>query len=103
MPVTPSEKEQQYFLEQEAKRLLEQSRAAEASLAAAEKRRLKELHFMHCPKCGQALLGQKYGQVEVEVCGHCQGLWLDANELTMILESEKKSGLLHAFTKVFGA
>jgi hypothetical protein len=102
MPVAPSEKEQQYFLEQEAKRLVEESRRAAAQLAESEKKRLKELHFMHCPKCGQQLATEKYGQVEVDVCGGCRGLWLDADELTAILGSEKKRGLLHAFSRVLG-
>jgi uncharacterized protein len=102
MPVKPSEKEQQYFLEQEAKRLREQAQQDQKAMAATEKKRLKELHHMHCPKCGQNLATEKYGKVEVDVCGHCKGLWLDADELTAILESEKKTGLLHAFSKVLG-
>lgn len=102
MPIKPSEKEEQYFLEQEAKRLREKAQQDQASMAASEKTRLKELHYMHCPKCGQKLETQKHGQVEVDVCGACQGLWLDAGELTAILESEKKRGLLHSFSKVLG-
>jgi uncharacterized protein len=103
MPIKPSEKEEKYFLEQEAKRLREKAQQDQAAMAAIEKKRLKELHYLHCPKCGQQLATEKYGKVEVDVCGHCKGLWLDADELTMILESEKKTGLLHAFSKVLGA
>ena len=102
MPVKPSDNEDQYFLEQELKKLLEKSRQQQAAMAGAEKKRLKDLHYMHCPKCGQKLATEKYGRVEVDVCGGCQGLWLDASELTTILESEKKRGLLHAFSKVLG-
>ena len=102
MPVKPSDNEDQYFLEQELKKLLEKSRKEQAAMAGTEKKRLKDLHFMHCPKCGQKLATEKYGRVEVDVCGGCQGLWLDASELTTILESEKKRGLLHAFSKVLG-
>ena len=102
MPVKPSDNEDQYFLEQEAKRLREKAQQEQAAMAATEKKRLKELHYLHCPKCGQKLATEKYGRVEVDVCGGCQGLWLDASELTTILESEKKRGLLHAFSKVLG-
>jgi hypothetical protein len=103
MPIKPSEKEEQYFLEQEAKRLREKAQQEQAAMAVADKIRLKELHYLHCPKCGQKLATEKYRQVEVDVCGSCKGLWLDADELTTILESEKKTGLLRAFSKVLGA
>jgi Zn-finger nucleic acid-binding protein len=49
------------------------------------------------------LATENYGKVEVDVCGSCKGLWLDADELTMILKSEKRTGLLRAFSKVLGA
>ena len=103
MPVKPSEKEDRFFFEQEATRLREQSQQEQAALTVAETKRLKELHFMHCPKCGQKLATENYGRVEVDVCGRCQGLWLDANELAAILASKKKRGLLHVFSKVLGA
>jgi hypothetical protein len=102
MPVKPSEKEELYFLEQELKKLLEKSREEQAAMAGAEKRKLKELHFMHCPKCGQKLFAENYGTVEVDVCGGCRGLWLDAKELDTIVENTKKRGAFHGFLKVLG-
>ena len=102
MPVKPSEKEEQFFLEQELKKLLEKSRQEQAAMAATEKKRLKELHHMHCPKCGQKLFVEKYGTVGVDVCGSCRGLWLDANELDTIVDNTKKRGAFHNFLKVLG-
>lgn len=103
MPVKPSDHEEQYFLEQEMKKLLEKSRQEQAAMAGAEKKRLKDLHFMHCPKCGQKLFVEKYGTVEVDVCGGCKGLWLDANELDHILASKEQAGPWRKFLKVLGA
>jgi hypothetical protein len=103
LPMKPSQKEEQYFLEQEAKRLRAKALQNQAAMADDEKKQLKELHYMHCPKCGQKLATENYGKVEVDVCGSCKGLWLDADELTMILKSEKRTGLLRAFSKVLGA
>ena len=102
MPVKPSEREEQYFLEQELKKLLEKSRQEQAAMAAGEKKRLKELHFMHCPKCGQKLFVEKYGAVEVDVCGACRGLWLDATELETILEHAAQRGPFRSFLKILG-
>ena len=103
MPVKPSEKEEQYFLEQELKRQLAKARAEHEAMAAAEKQLLKYLHYMHCPKCGQHLTAEKYGPVEIDVCAGCKGLWLDANELDQILASKEQSGPLRKFLKVLGA
>ncbi|MEI6084113.1 MAG: zf-TFIIB domain-containing protein [Verrucomicrobiota bacterium] len=102
MPLKPSDNEEVYFREQELKKTLEKSRQEQAAMAGAEKNRLKELHHMHCPKCGQKLVVEKYGAVEVDVCGGCRGLWLDANELDAIVENTKKRGAFHSFLKVLG-
>ena len=99
----PSDKEEQYFFEQESRKLLEKSRKKQEAMAAGEKKRLKELHFMHCPKCGQELFVGSYGTVEVDVCGGCKGLWLDANELDQILASKEQSGPWRKFLKALGA
>ena len=103
MTVKPSLKEDQYFFEEELKRLLAKARQEQAAMAGTAKKRLKELHFMHCPKCGQKLFAEKYGEVEVEVCGGCKGLWLDANELETIVESRKRRGPFQSFLKILGA
>jgi hypothetical protein len=103
MPTKPSEKEEQYFAELELKKSMETARAEQKQQAASEKQRLKELHYMHCPKCGQKLFSEKYGAVEIDVCGGCRGLWLDANELDQILASAQQTGPLRQFLKILGA
>lgn len=103
MTAKPSSNEERYFFDQELKRLLAKARAEQAAMADAEKKRLKKLHFMHCPKCGQKLFVEKYGDVEVDVCGGCKGLWLDANELETIVEGTKRRGPFQSFLKILGA
>ena len=103
MQVKPSSREDQFFLEQELKKLLEKSRQEQASMAASEKKKLRELHWMHCPKCGQKLAPENYGAVEIDVCAGCKGLWLDANELNAILATKDQTGPLRKFLKVLGA
>jgi len=98
----PTENEEKYFMERELRLRLERSRAEQAAMAAAEKQKLKELHFMHCPKCGQRLSMEKYGTVEVDVCGGCHGLWLDALELEHILTTKEQAAPWRRFLEVLG-
>jgi uncharacterized protein len=102
MPMKPSEKEEQFFREQELKRQLAKARAEQEAMAAAERQKLKELHFLHCPKCGQRLAPEQYGAVEIDVCAGCKGLWLDASELDQILATQEQAGPLRRFLKVLG-
>ncbi len=102
MPVEPSEREEQYFKEQELKRRMQQAAEQQAKLAEGEKQRLKDLHWMRCPKCGQTLATEKYGTVDIDVCPTCKGLWLDATELEQILARVEKSGPLRSFLKILG-
>lgn len=103
MPFEPSKKEEQYFKEQELKWRLQKAAEEQAKMAEEEQRRLKDLHWMHCPKCGQSLITEKYGQaVEIDVCPGCRGLWLDATELDTILASAQKTGPLRTFLKILG-
>ena len=102
MTMKPSEKEEQFIKEQELKLRLERTAAEQQAITEAEKRRLKELHWLHCPKCGQQLTTETYGTVEVDVCPGCKGLWLDATELDTILASAQKTGPLRSFLKILG-
>jgi len=102
MPVKPSENEEKYFRELELKARLEKLAKEQQATAEAEKRRLKELHWLHCPKCGQSLEQAHYGAVEVDVCPSCKGLWLDANELDAILQSSRGGGPFRSFLKILG-
>ena len=62
---------------------VEQEQQAQSQV---EKARLKELHWMHCPKCGQELVTERCDSVEIDVCPSCKGVWLDAGELGTIVE-----------------
>jgi len=95
----PSEKEEEYFarLEFEKRKKLEAER--QAKLAEEEKKRLKELHYMKCPKCGMELIEIDYRNIKVDKCSNCEGVWLDAGELEEVAELEK--GTLDKFFRVF--
>ncbi len=89
----PSEKEEEYFKHQDLERLRKLREEAAAATAKAERERLKELHFMRCPKCGMELAELTYRSVAVDACFACGGMYLDAGEVDKIL-AYKEPGLM---------
>ena len=60
----------------------EKERAAKE--AEAERKRLKDLHFMRCPKCGHEMREEELDGVKVDRCSFCEGLYFDAGELEQV-------------------
>jgi len=87
----PSEREEEYFVRLEFEKRKKQEAEKHARLAAEEKRKLKELHYMRCPKCGMELIEIDYKGVKVDKCSECEGIWLDAGELETVSKFEKGS------------
>jgi hypothetical protein len=85
---------------QEARKRREAERAAAEQQEARQK--LRELHFMKCPKCGHDLAEQVLDGVSVDVCSFCEGVFFDAGELDrLFLEREdKRKGFLHKLLKL---
>ena len=97
----PNTAEDQHVWKQELNRRSEKLQLEQQAAAEMEQRRLKELHWMRCSKCGQELGTENHGSVEIDLCPNCRGLWLDANELETILKNE--SGFLDSWLKILRA
>jgi len=53
---------------------------------------------MDCPKCKEPMIVLELDQVEIDYCISCEGIWLDAGELELLLEdSEVKDKFLATF------
>jgi hypothetical protein len=78
----------------EARLKREKERAAQES--EAERKRLRELHFMKCPKCGHDLKEEMVDAVTVDRCTHCEGIYLDAGELEQLFtrKMDERKGFL---------
>lgn len=87
----PNKVEDEYIWVQEMQKRMEKLAREQQSHSEAEKQRLKEAHWMHCPKCGQKLATETCGAVEIDVCPSCKGVWLDMGELGTIVESAQGS------------
>ncbi len=53
---------------------------------------------MDCPVCRGAMITLELGDVEIDHCVGCGGIWLDAGELELLMEGAAKAGdLLDSF------
>ena len=95
----PSEREEEYFARMEFERKKKSEEEKQKKMAEGEKKKLKELHYMKCPKCGMELIEIDYKGIKVDKCSRCEGIWLDAGELEAISKIEKK--VLDNFFDVF--
>ncbi len=93
----PSEREAEYIARMEYERLKKIEEEKHKRLKAEEKNKLRELHYMRCPKCGMELIEIDYKAIKIDKCSECEGIWLDAGELEAVAKLEK-SGL----DKLFG-
>ena len=89
MPRKPSESEEEYFARVEFERRKKIEREKQQSLAGEEKNRLRDLHYMKCPKCGMDLIEVDYKSVRMDKCSGCEGVWLDAGELDAVAKMDK--------------
>ncbi|MDI6765942.1 MAG: zf-TFIIB domain-containing protein [Bacteroidota bacterium] len=102
MPLKPSEKEEEYFARLEAQKKKKLAEEREKSLKQKERDELKQLHWMHCPKCGSELQTITYQEVEIDRCFSCNGLWLDEGELEKISKTDAgKSSMISAVLRIF--
>lgn len=91
MPVKPSANEEEYFARQEAERRRNITES-QARLKTDEGERNRALHFMRCPKCGMPLEEVVFGDVRVDKCLGCEGIWLDKGELEILQTKETGFG-----------
>ena len=96
----PQSSEQEYFAREEAEKLRKLALERAHRLEEEERTKLKELHYMHCPKCGQKMDVITYRNVELDRCFACGYTGLDDGELE-ILAGEEKEGVMSAVLGIF--
>ena len=47
---------------------------------------LQKISNHSCPACAQKMQVKKLGEVTLDVCDHCQGVWFDRNEVSRIID-----------------
>ena len=97
--IKPSHTEEEYFARLEAEKKRKLAADYGKKLTQEEGRRLKELHWMHCPKCGMELHSIPYRDVTIDKCFICNGVFLDDGELEKI--AGRESGFLKGILSLF--
>jgi uncharacterized protein len=89
MPVKPTDQEDEYFarIEQQMLKEIEERKARQTS--QQELKKLKEEHFMKCPKCGMDLIEIDFKGMKIDECSACRGIWFDAGEFDALSAIEK--------------
>ncbi len=96
-------REDEWFLKNEQEllasaRVAREKREAEraAQEQAEERQRLRDKHYMRCPKCGHELRERALAGVNVDVCSFCEGVFFDAGELDALFSKrdDERKGLL---------
>jgi hypothetical protein len=81
----PTINENEYIWVQELQQRMATRAKEQQAESEAEKWRLNETNWKHCPKFGQKLSPEKCGSVELDVCPACRSEWLDKDEMGTIL------------------
>ena len=99
----PSSTEEEYFAREEIEKKRKLAIQQSQSMAAQAREDLKKLHYMKCPKCGMDLQTLTRGDVDIDTCFNCHGVWLDAGELEHIQSqgSEQSGKVMGAVLNLF--
>lgn len=95
----PSDNEEEYFAREEAEKRRKIAAERQARMLVEERERAQALHFMKCPKCGMQLEEVAFGDVKVDKCFPCGGMWMDLGETEKILD--KEAGFLGRLQNIF--
>ncbi len=98
----PSEKEEEFFKRQELERLRRMREEHARKMAEAERQRLRELHWMRCPKCGLELEEVEYRGVMVDACFACGGMFFDRGEVEKVIAGSEPGTLRRLVGALFG-
>jgi hypothetical protein len=99
-PGKPSTTEDEYFVREDAEKKRKLALQAKKEKVSEELKQLKDLHFMHCPKCGLQMHEVKLRNVDVDVCFSCNGVFFDAGELEK-LEQPESRGVMNSILNWF--
>jgi transposase len=96
-----SQNEDEYFKREDAEKLHRIAQEKLKATAGDDAEKLKELHWMCCPKCGFELKTVMWRSVEIERCFHCGVTVLDDGELEKLAGSEDEGTFMRSFFELF--
>jgi hypothetical protein len=92
--------EEEYFARVEFDKRQKALKEKQSRIQQEERTRLKEDHWMHCPKCGMEMVEITFEGIHVDKCSECLGIFFDNGEVDQLIE-KNKHGFLSRMTSIF--
>ncbi len=99
-PTKPSPTEDEFFAREDVEKKRKLALQVKRQLSDDERKRLRDLHYNHCPRCGIELQQVRIGPLAVDVCFGCNGAFLDRHEIEVIAAPQQK-GIMSAILNWF--
>jgi Zn-finger nucleic acid-binding protein len=99
-PARPSSPEEEYFVREDAEKKRRIAQEMKKAMADEQQKALRELHYMHCPKCGMKMQEVRLRNLDVDACFSCGGVFLDKGEMDIIAAPQQK-GIMAAILNWF--
>jgi hypothetical protein len=84
----PIGQEDEYFLKADMEKIKDLRSKLDQSRQQDNENQRSKTHWMKCPKCGSDLEEINHGEVMIDHCTGCQGIWLDAGELELLTQGQ---------------
>ena len=101
--------EERWFREKEIELIAHLKRDREKRIREEEERedrrqreRLKEMHWMHCPKCGHELEEKELYRIKIDTCRLCEGVFFDRGELEELMMARQAAERKGFFRRLIG-
>jgi Zn-finger nucleic acid-binding protein len=99
-PTKPSPTEDEFFAKEDVEKKRKMALQLARDLAADERRRLRDLHHLHCPRCGMPMQEVKAGGLDLAVCFSCGGAFFGKGDIARIAHPRQK-GIMAAILNWF--
>jgi Zn-finger nucleic acid-binding protein len=96
----PSHHEDEFFAREDVEKRRKLAQTMKKEMAEEDRKKLRDLHFMHCPKCGMKMEAMTFRNIGVEVCFSCHGVFLEQPDIDVIAHPEQK-GIMGAILNWF--
>ena len=96
----PTKAEDEYFARQEMERRKKWAAEQSAKMKVEEKEKLRQLHWMRCPKDGTEMTTIELHGIKLDKCPTCNGTFFDDGEIEHLMNA-KDGGLFGRVMSVF--
>lgn len=98
-PLSHYKQVEEYFYRKDQELIRKLREKADAERKRKETEHRKAMHWMKCPKCGSSMQEVELYHIKVDRCTECHGIYLDKEELEILIKMQKKEDFLTRLTR----